>query len=206
MRLASFTLLCILSLGIAAYALVVYGFLPLGAALHPDMRATYEIHRVAIYTHVFAASVALLLGPFQFSSRLRSMRPKVHRWMGRFYLAAGVLLGGLTGFFMAFHAFGGLVARTGFACLALVWLYTGLRAYQAIRVRNVVAHRRWMIRNFSLSFAAVTLRIWLPLSIASGIPFESAYPVIAWLCWIPNLLTAEFLLRRNARPGDLLRS
>lgn len=199
MRLAAFVVLVLLSLAVAGYAVAVYGFLPLGATIHPDMRVAFEANRAAIYLHVFASAVALLLGPFQFSVRLRTARPALHRWCGRFYLGVGVLLGGLAGLYMAFHAFGGLVSRVGFGCLALAWLYTGFRAYRAIRARDVVSHRRWMVRNFSLAFAAVTLRLWLPAAIVSGIPFESAYPVIAWLCWVPNLVAAEFLLNRTNR-------
>src|SRR5690606_9843127 len=136
--------------------------------------------------HVFAAAVALTLGPFQFSTSLRARYPAFHRWSGRLYLGVGVLVGGLAGLYMAAHAFGGLPARLGFACLALGWLYTGLRGYRAIRARDVADHRRWMVRNFALTFAAVTLRLWLPASVAAGIAFELAYPVIAWLCWVPN--------------------
>lgn len=55
-----------------------------------------------------------------------------------------------------------------------------------------VSHRRWIVRNFALTFAAVSLRLWLPASVASGIPFELAHPVAAWLCGMPNLLFAEF--------------
>jgi hypothetical protein len=106
----------------------------------------------------------------------------------------GVLVGGLAGLLMAFHAFGGIAARLGFACLALAWLYTGLRAYLAARAREFALHRRWMVRNFALSFAAVTLRLWLPASMVLGIPGELAYPVIAWLCWVPNLVVAQLLL------------
>lgn len=188
--------LAFLSLGVAAYAIVTYTFLPLGAALHPDMRSTFEAHRLAIYTHVFASAVALALGPAQFSSRLRAKRPSLHRLGGRLYLGIGIALGGVAGLYMALHAFGGAIARAGFVCLALLWLYTGLRAYLAIRAGDVVAHRRWMMRNFSLTFAAVTLRLWLPAAMVRGFPFELAYPVIAWLCWIPNLLVAELLARR----------
>jgi uncharacterized membrane protein len=195
----SFVALTLLSLGVAAYAFLVYGFLPLGRALHPDMRATFESYRAGIYLHVFASAVALVLGPFQFSARLRGKRPALHRWMGRLYLGVGVLVGGLAGLFMAWHAFGGIVSRLGFAALAAAWLYTGLRAYVAIRARDITSHRRWMVRNFSLTFAAVTLRLWLPASFLSGIPFESAYPVIAWLCWVPNLVLAERLLGRTDR-------
>jgi uncharacterized membrane protein len=200
MRLAGFATLVLFSLGVVGYAIAVYGFLPLGAAIHPDMRATFETHRAGIYTHIFASMVALALGPFQFSTRLRTRRLALHRWSGRLYLGVGVLVGGLAGLFMATHAFGGPAARLGFACLAVIWLYTGLRAYLAIRALDIVSHRRWMVRNFSLTFAAVTLRLWLPASLASGIPFERAYLVIAWLAWVPNLLVAELLFQaREAR-------
>jgi uncharacterized membrane protein len=199
MSLAGFVALVFLSLGVAGYAVVVYGFLPLGVALHPDMRATFESQRFAVYTHVFASAVALTLGPFQFSTRLRAKYLALHRWSGRFYLGIGVLIGGLAGLFMAFHAFGGAVAQSGFACLALAWMYTGFRAYRAIRARDIASHRRWMVRNFALAFAAVTLRLWLPASMLSGAQFEIAYPVIAWACWVPNLLVAEFLFKKDAR-------
>jgi hypothetical protein len=56
-----------------------------------------------------------------------------------------------------------------------------------------------MVRNFALAFAAVTLRLWLPAAVVSGIAFEDAYPVIAWLCWVPNLLAAELLFNRTNR-------
>ena len=201
MRFGGYLALVVLSLGVAAYAVAVYGFLPLGAQLHPDMRAVFEAHPVGIYSHVFGAAVALAIGPFQFASRLRAARPRLHRWLGRVYLGVGVLVGGTSGLFMAYHAFGGIGARLGFAFLALGWLYTGGRAYLAIRSGDTSAHRRWMVRNFALTFAAVTLRLYLPAAMVSGIAFETAYPAIAWLCWVPNLVVAELLFnRREAAP------
>jgi uncharacterized membrane protein len=201
MRPAGYLALTVLSLGVAAYAIGVYGFLPLGVAVHPDMRASFEAHRVGLYAHVFASLVALAVGPFQFAARLRAARPALHRWLGRLYLGAGVLVGGSAGLYMAAYAFGGPLSRLGFACLALAWLYTGLRAYLAVRARNFAAHRRWMVRNFSLTFAAVTLRLWLPASVAAGVPFDLAYTVVAWLCWVPNLVAAELLLARTQGQG-----
>ena len=50
-----------------------------------------------------------------------------------------------------------------------------------------------MIRSYALTFAAVTLRLQIPLSQIAGLSMETAYPVIAWLSWIPNLLLAECL-------------
>lgn len=160
------------------------------------MSAVFQAHRIGIYAHVFASVVALALGPFQFSSRLRASRIQLHRWCGRLYLGVGVLVGGLSGLYMSLHAFGGLASRLGFGCLALAWLFTGLRAFLAIRRLDVASHRRWMVRNFALTFAAVTLRIYLPSAIAIGAAFDVAYPVIAWLCWLPNVPVAEWLFNR----------
>lgn len=185
-------LLSLLTLGVAGYVVVTYAFMPLGSALHPDMEANFLANASAIYTHVFASIAALTLGPFQFSNKLRQKRPALHRWMGRGYLVVGVLVGGLSGLYMSRHAFGGPVAQLGFATLAVLWLYTGGRAYLSIRSGELADHRKWMLRNFSLTMAAVTLRIYLPLSMAAGIEFTLAYPVIAWLCWVPNLALAEW--------------
>ncbi|WP_219819732.1 DUF2306 domain-containing protein [Xanthomonas pisi] len=199
-----------LALGVAAYAVFAYGFMPLGSLVHPDMKLNFLAHKAGIYTHVFASLVALSLSPFQFSNRLRSSRPRLHRIMGRTYLVVGVLLGGLSGLYMSVFAFGGLVAKIGFACLAVCWLLTGLRAFQAIRRGAVQEHRKWVVRNVSLTLAAVTLRIYLPSSMIAGISFELAYPVIAWLCWVPNLFVAELVFARtynnSFKPNPLRRS
>ncbi len=134
----------------------------------------------------------ILVGPFQFSTRLRTTRTQLHRWMGRAYLGVGVFIGGLSGLYISQFAFGGLAAKLGFATLAASWLYTGVRAYLAVRPKAILEHRRWMVRNFSLAFAAVMFRLYIPASTVAGIDFAVAYPVIAWLCWLPNLAFTEW--------------
>lgn len=200
MKRFAFACLQALALVVAAYAIWAYGLLPLGKLVGPEMRANFEAHRIGIYTHVFAATIALVLGPFQFYERLRRRYPRLHRMSGRIYLGVGVGLGGLAALYMSTFAYGGLVAKSGFATLALAWLYTGLQAYRAIRRGAIAEHRRWIVRNFALTLAAVTLRILLPVSGISGIPFATAYPAIAWLCWVPNLLLAEWMLARQITP------
>lgn len=186
----------ILCIGVAGYATVAYAVFPLGALVHPDMKANFEHHSLIVYAHIFASSLALLIGPWQFSKKLRTGKPRWHRALGKAYLSVGVLLGGVAGLLMAGLAYGGLGSNLGFGILAVLWLYTGARAYWAIRHGDVVMHQRWMIRNFSLTLAAVTLRIYLPLSLVFGWPFDVAYPIISWLCWLPNLLIAEWLYNR----------
>lgn len=193
MDLLGKVLLYVLAIGVAIYAAMAYSLLPLGSVIHPEMKVVFQNHSIAIYTHIFASVVALVLGPFQFSSRLRQKFLVLHRWGGRAYLLIGVLVGGLCGLYMSLFSFGGIVSNTGFAFLALSWLFSGLMAFLAIRRRDIPAHRKWMIRNYSLTFAAVTLRIYIGISFAAGLEFEEFYPMIAWLCWVPNLLLAEWL-------------
>ena len=65
--------------------------------------------------------------------------------------------------------------------------------------RDIPAHRRWMTRSYALTTAAITLRIYLLIILTQNIPFVPAYRTIAWLCWIPNLLLAEFILIKKQK-------
>jgi uncharacterized membrane protein len=115
--------------------------------------------------------------------------------MGRVYLLA-VLGGSLAGMFFAPQADAGLVGKLGFAALGVFWFYSAARAYISIRRGDVRTHRRWMLRNYALTFGAATLRIELPLLIISGTGFQAAYTTVAWLSWVPNWLIVEAWLRR----------
>ena len=112
-------------------------------------------------------------------------------------LLLGVAVGGISGFYMAWLAYGGPTARLGFATLALLWLFTGAMAYRAIRAKEIQTHRRWMIRNYALTFAAVTLRLWQPLLGVAGLDFIVAYRTVAWLAWIPNILIVEWWIQQR---------
>ena len=95
-----------------------------------------------------------------------------------------ILLGGLTGLYLAFKATGGIISTLGFGFLSIYWILTAGVALFKIRKRQVQIHRKWMIRNYSLTFAAVTLRIWLLIFILiAGIEnYETSYIIISWLC------------------------
>jgi uncharacterized membrane protein len=149
------------------------------------------------YVHVTCGGIALLTGWTQFSQRLRSRYMRWHRLAGKVYVVA-VLLSSTAGLFIAMFASGGLVSVMGFGMLALLWLFTDVVAYMRIRRLDIVQHEKWMIRNYALSFAAVTLRIYLPLSQAVfHMDFMTAYRVISWLCWVPNLVIAEWIVTRG---------
>lgn len=173
----------------------------------PFLQDRFSTVPLFAYTHLGASAIALMAGPFQLNSRLRGRYLSLHRRLGRLYVIC-VMLGGVAGFLFATMSEGGFVAHFGFALLAVLWLLTTGAAYLRIRARDEVAHRGWMTRSFALTFAAVTLRIYIPLFLALGVSFETAYPIISWTCWVPNLIVAEWLIprRRRAVPSIEARS
>lgn len=168
--------------------------------LPPDIGLSHMMHQVSaapvlLYVHILVSPVALILVPFQFRVSLRQKRPALHRWLGRVYGVA-ILLGGVSGLLIAPNAQGGLVGQSGFFLLAVLWLTTTGTAIWQARQRKIASHRRWMIRSAALTWAAVTLRLYLPV-LAATLGFETGYMLVAWLCWVPNILIAEWLLRRG---------
>lgn len=156
----------------------------------------FRVRHDWLVAHATFSSIALLAGPWQFLPALRKRRPATHRWTGRVYCCA-VLAGWLASLPIASHANTGAVASAGFLILGLLWLWCTAMAYLRIRRRQVEAHREWMVRSYALTAAAITLRSYLPVLLVSGVPYTISYPIVAWACWIPNLLLAEWLVRRG---------
>lgn len=76
----------------------------------------------------------------------------------------------------------------------MAWIVATGLAVRFILRGEAIRHRRWMIRSFALTAAAITLRLYLPLIFVFHWSFSIAYPAIAWLCWIPNALAVELYL------------
>ncbi|QKH07706.1 DUF2306 domain-containing protein [Bacillus cereus] len=155
-----------------------------------------------LFIHITTSIVALVIGPFTLSTRFRERNINRHRIIGRIYMV-GILLGGVSGLYLSFYATGGLVAKLGFGLLSILWLVSAYQALHRVKNKQIKDHRNWMIRNYSLTFGAVTLRIWLPLFIVLfGIErFELSYAIIAWLAWVPNLILAELFIRKRLNKG-----
>jgi uncharacterized membrane protein len=183
--------MALLSVGVGGYGLflVLTGF----QFVPPVVMNSHFFSPLGIQIHIAASSIALTVGAFQFLKPLRIRHPQVHRWTGRVYVV-GCVVGGLAGGAIALYSASGLVAGWGFFVLALLWVPFTLLALAAAMRRDFAAHQRWMVRSFALTFGAVTLRLYLPFG-AMTVGFETAYPIIAWAAWVPNLIIAEMWLR-----------
>jgi uncharacterized membrane protein len=156
-----------------------------------------SIWNTAFYIHIIFGGIALLIGWTQFSARLRMRYLNIHRFIGKIYVIA-VTLSSVAGLYIAFFATGGLVCVLGFGSLAILWLISNIKAYSTIRQGHVSQHQNWMICNYALTFAAVTLRIWLPLLSAFVFhDFIPAYRVVSWFCWVPNLIIAIIIINNR---------
>lgn len=212
----SWTWVMFSSLAIAGYFVGQYGQGTLAelAPRNVGLATTYADRswpvQVAFYVHIVSAGLALALGPWQFSKRLRTRHPLTHRWIGRTYMIT-LGLGSVAAFIMSMFSSVGISGFFGFAALAVLWGWTALRGYKAARARQFREHEAWMIRNFALTYAAVTLRLWMGVLILVQLPFSDgreftdifnqAYAPLPYLCWIPNIVVAEFMVRRRNLPS-----
>jgi uncharacterized membrane protein len=172
----------------------------------PELAASFRARPWAIGAHVLFGPIALTVGLAQFVPALRQPRWwSVHRMVGRLYGVSAVALAA-AGLYLAPYSAGGPVTHVGFGLLAVCVLATTGQGYHAIRRGAVGRHRAWMLRSYALIFGAVTLRLWLPLLIAAHRgDFLAAYRGVAWVSWVPNLLWAEWRIRRGWHPAYRLR-
>jgi len=185
-----------LSWTVMLLAASLVGLYALVSALLPGFRTEFVENMVQTSAtgsilHFLGGSIVIIVGAFQFNTGFRNRYTNLHRWFGRIYVV-GISIGGVAALNLAFYSTGGVVAHWGFGLLAVCWLGTTLLAFRYVRARNIALHQQWMIRSYALTLAAVTLRLYLPLFQIAGLSFEEAYPAIAWLCWVPNLLIAEW--------------
>jgi len=202
-------LAALLSAGVALYSYRYFvGIGPQASSILGNLFA-----RPWLDVHIAGAATALLIGPLNLIPAVRQRWPQVHRWIGRAYIV-GCLAGGVGGLIIAFGSLAGPIATAGFGGLAVCWLIANAQGWRAAMARRFDAHRRWMIRSFAMTFAAVTLRLYLPLIPLFHVSFIDGYRAISFLAWVPNLILAELYLRgafasifpQSARPLAGLRT
>jgi len=139
---------------------------------------------------------ALLLGPMQFSDRLRRRFTKFHRVVGRFNVA-GVFAAAPLGFYIQhFEERLGGTRSFSFAAAtdAALWMFTPAIALIFILRGNVQQHRQWMTRSFAVAIVFLEVRVvggvtaWENLS-------QSVNETIVWMCVAFSLLFADIVLQ-----------
>src|SRR5579862_380575 len=121
----------------------------------------YQPFKWYLLPHGIAGACALLLGPMQFSDRLRERFRQLHRVVGRIYVA-GVFVAAPLGFYIQYFQ-----ERMGdprsFSIAAAVdaalWMITTGIAMVFILKGKVQEHRQWMTRSFAVALVFLEGRV-----------------------------------------------
>jgi uncharacterized membrane protein len=155
--------------------------------------------------HGMVASLALFLGPLQFSDRLRRRFAGVHRTLGYFYVT-GVFVAAPIGAYIEYfeERLGETRSFTiATATDATIWIFATAVALFFIRRGKVEQHRRWMTRSFACALIFLEVRL---IQTLFSIPAAKVETVL-WCCVAAAfpladlVLQVEESLRMRARPA-----
>jgi uncharacterized membrane protein len=161
--------------------------------------AGFERHPLLTLAHVLPGVAFVLLGPFQFMTRLRKRHPSLHRWMGRAFLANALVIG-VTALIMSPQmAIGGALESAATFTFGVLFLFAISKGFAAIRARRVAEHRRWMIRAYAIGLGVATVRpivgVFFATSRLTHLTPHDFFGIAFWLGFILSLATAEAWIR-----------
>jgi uncharacterized membrane protein len=166
-----------------------------------DLFAHYP---VLTLVHIVPGLLFMLLGPLQFSSRIRARHLRWHRWSGRVFVACGFVIG-ISALIMSFGmpAIGGVNQAAATTLFGSYFLLTLSRAFWLIRRREVSLHREWMIRAFSIGLAVATIRpimgMFFATSRFTGLAPREFFGIAFWIGFVVHLIAAEAWIRSTSR-------
>jgi hypothetical protein len=154
------------------------------------------IWEIAFFAHVLTSVLLLFAGFTQFRNPFANA--KLHRAFGKMYIIVLLFCSAPAGLIMGIYANGGITSQIAFVTLSVLWIFTTAKAYSTVRKKDFTAHGNWMIRSYALTLSAVTLRAWKFLAVLAFHPHPmDLYRIVAWLGWVPNILLAEWLIRKG---------
>lgn len=149
--------------------------------------------------HIASGVTALTAGLVQLWLGLTNRVSRLHRALGKVYVGV-IVSGSIAGLYLALTISGNPPYAAGLFTLCVAWVITTAMAVLAIRRRNILQHREWMMRSFTVTFAFVTFRFGVDVLTSQGLPGSSAQAIMAWACWaVPLLLLEPALQLRNSR-------
>lgn len=153
--------------------------------------------------HFATGGIILILGSIQLIDAVRLRYLAFHRWVGRIYILASILvsLGGLT-FIIVKGTIGGIVMDIGFGLYGILMLLAAVQTYRHAVAKNTETHRAWALRLYALAIGSWLYRMdygfWFILTDKAGHnnTFTGMFDyVMAFFFYVPNLIVAEIFIR-----------
>lgn len=161
-------------------------------------------NNMLLVIHIAAALPAIIVGPLLFHTGFRKNWLPWHKRLGKFYVF-GCWISAVSVLPLAMANYAGLVAYIGFGCMACLWLITTYFAYTAIRNKDPVAHRRWMMRSYAMTFAFVHVNLTYPLFLPYGLLTTGGIKAFqSMVSWLFNLMVVELYLDGTNTAGRFL--
>jgi Predicted membrane protein (DUF2306) len=158
-----------------------------------------SFYNTCFYIHITAGSVCIATALIQFSRYILKKSKAIHRFSGKIYVFVVLFLGAPTGLFMSFFAKGSFWERSLFMFMAGWWFITTLYGLTTIHKRNIIAHKLWMMRSYSMAMTAVTFRVYHIVFYLLGWGHLENYELSLWISVIGNMLFAEYIIYRQSK-------
>lgn len=143
--------------------------------------------------HITGATASLLLGPLQFWTAFRNTYRNYHRAAGKIFIL-GSILASICAFRLNLM-YDCKPCRISLGILSVLWLLTTVAAWWAIKHKNVIAHKQFMVRSYTAALAFVFIRLFPLLGYKNVFPFLDSQmdrrTAAEWLCWVVPLIIVE---------------
>lgn len=134
--------------------------------------------------HAFFGALAMILGAFQLSNRLRARYLPVHRVLGYVYVTSVFISGPFS--IPVAKRIDNLSLAAASGVQAFGWMATTAIALYCIRRGNVAQHRRWMLRSYPFAMVFTVARLIVPIPPI----FRLGFPGIEMVVWSTIALAA----------------
>ena len=169
------------------------------------LRQRYSVIPWLMLAHGIPGVLALLLGVFQFSSRLRHRYLQLHRVMGRIYVGCVAISAPVA--IAVSISLPTITLTMASVIQASGWLVTTATGLYCVRTGRIQQHREWMMRSypFAMVFIVVRAIVAIPaiarmgeLGLATVV-----WSVIATACFLPSFVIAWLALAASRRTANV---
>lgn len=160
-----------------------------------SLDSNFAKHRALTMVHILPGLLFMVLGPLQFAGWIRSRHLWFHRWSGRIFVGAGLVIG-LSALLMSFKAtIGGANETAATTLFAIIFLFDLVKAFVHIRQGQIAQHREWMIRAFAIGLAVAAIRpivaLFFAFSPLTHLTPQQFFGTAFWIGFTLHFIAAE---------------
>jgi uncharacterized membrane protein len=146
--------------------------------------------------HGMLGLVALVIGPFQFSTTLRRNNLSLHKKLGKIYIIVILLAMPFAIMLNIYHPIPGAYGTFAFENItqALIWATTAAMAWLAATKRQITIHKMWAARSYGITLVFVTSRIYNPLQLFMKNPDINDFSHFLWFLLVLSLVVPDMLV------------